>query len=545
MITVDTVNPTEKELSIAPSRTFRYYASPNASHFSPTKLMSTEEYLQAKLNSEPLCRPDEQSQPISPVNMIVTPPVKHEEPVSQIKVIYEKAVHEVPVSNESPAKEALIINEKPGHKPPIDNVMPAHKTPIIVEKAAYVQTTNVAITPVSDFANEPIRPRAKSSREIAASHRRSQSYSGNLPTLKSSAQDKPVVSTVKGDAPNAHPLRQCNVADEVTGNDAVTELPKPVVKKAVAAERPDANIPGVTRGRARRANSFSRAFPMFAKKAAEGHDAGISSAHGEHSSGSGPTPEGDVEIKKQSIIQRIFHIHNDGIEPSAPVEHGTANHPAQDNKGRVDMLRRSSSTKLSKRPEKALQRSVSETTLTQKYGKCREVVGQGAHAKVHLTQRDSRVATITDNIYAVKKFRKRRKDESEKDYIKKLTAEFCISSTLNHENVVQTLDLIQDESHAYCEVMEYMPGGDLLTYITNCNRRLRDNEIYCFVKQLISGVAYLHSVGVCHRDLKPENLLLDATGTVLKIADFGVSEVFRFAWERTPRKLKGVCGSEP
>ena len=58
-------------------------------------------------------------------------------------------------------------------------------------------------------------------------------------------------------------------------------------------------------------------------------------------------------------------------------------------------------------------------------------------------------------------FRKRRRTESEKEYVKKLTAEFCISSTLHHINVVETVDLIQDENHNWCEVMEFCPGGDL------------------------------------------------------------------------------------
>jgi hypothetical protein len=36
-------------------------------------------------------------------------------------------------------------------------------------------------------------------------------------------------------------------------------------------------------------------------------------------------------------------------------------------------------------------------------------------------------------------------ENEQKEYVKKLIAEFCISSTLDHENVVKTVDLIQDE----------------------------------------------------------------------------------------------------
>ncbi|KAI9219333.1 kinase-like domain-containing protein [Blastocladiella britannica] len=144
--------------------------------------------------------------------------------------------------------------------------------------------------------------------------------------------------------------------------------------------------------------------------------------------------------------------------------------------------------------------------------------------------------------YAVKEFRRRRKGESERDYVKKVTAEFCISSSLDHVNVVRTIDLIQDEHHHWCEVMEYCPGGDLFSAIQG--GEMSDGEIECCFKQLISGVAYLHQMGVAHRDLKPENLLLDLNGH-LKITDFGVSVVFQMQWEKHGHLATGICGSAP
>ena len=38
---------------------------------------------------------------------------------------------------------------------------------------------------------------------------------------------------------------------------------------------------------------------------------------------------------------------------------------------------------------------------------------------------------------------------------------------------------------------------------------------------MISGVEYIHKMGVVHRDLKPENLLLDNNKNI-KIIDFGL-----------------------
>jgi protein-serine/threonine kinase len=45
--------------------------------------------------------------------------------------------------------------------------------------------------------------------------------------------------------------------------------------------------------------------------------------------------------------------------------------------------------------------------------------------------------------------------------------------------------------------MEYMPGGDLYGRIQVGLTDLA--EINCYFKQLLNGVAYIHSMGVAHR----------------------------------------------
>ncbi|WFD25057.1 hypothetical protein MNAN1_000019 [Malassezia nana] len=179
-------------------------------------------------------------------------------------------------------------------------------------------------------------------------------------------------------------------------------------------------------------------------------------------------------------------------------------------------------------------------SLMKKYGTCERVaIGKGASAVVRIAHKRDK---SEDKVYAVKEFRKRRKNESEKDYVKKLTSEFCISSTLHHINVVETVDLVQDENQHWCEVMEYCPGGDLYAAIKKGS--MKHSEMDSYFKQTIQGIHYLHSMGVAHRDIKPENLLLDGKGHI-KITDFGVSDVFRMCWEKSTHYSKGLCGSEP
>lgn len=183
--------------------------------------------------------------------------------------------------------------------------------------------------------------------------------------------------------------------------------------------------------------------------------------------------------------------------------------------------------------------NTTSTTLVEKYGKCQEIVGRGAFGIVRISHKKLGAG---EKLFAVKEFR-RRPEETEKKYSKRLTAEFCISSSLRHPNVIHTLDLLKDAKGDYCEVMEFCAGGDLYTLILSSGK-LEVQEADCFFKQMMRGVEYLHEMGVAHRDLKPENLLLTTRGA-LKITDFGNGECFRMAWETDAHMVSGLCGSAP
>lgn len=180
-------------------------------------------------------------------------------------------------------------------------------------------------------------------------------------------------------------------------------------------------------------------------------------------------------------------------------------------------------------------------TLVEKYGKCQEVIGRGAFGIVRISHKKLE-GQPGEKLYAVKEFR-RRPEETEKKYSKRLTAEFCISSSLRHPNVIHTLDLLKDAKGDYCEVMEFCAGGDLYTLVLAAGK-LEVQEADCFFKQMMRGVEYMHEMGVAHRDLKPENLLLTTNGG-LKITDFGNGECFRMAWENDAHMVSGLCGSAP
>jgi protein-serine/threonine kinase len=105
--------------------------------------------------------------------------------------------------------------------------------------------------------------------------------------------------------------------------------------------------------------------------------------------------------------------------------------------------------------QSSARRHRAETGSLKEYGECYRRLGQGTTAVVMVVRqldKDGR----SQKLYAIKQFRKKQKHESEKEYMKKLTSEFCISSTFTHPNIVETIDLVLDEKKRYCTVMEYV-----------------------------------------------------------------------------------------
>ena len=159
--------------------------------------------------------------------------------------------------------------------------------------------------------------------------------------------------------------------------------------------------------------------------------------------------------------------------------------------------------------------------LQTKWGKFGKVLGSGAGGSVKLMKRSSDGLT-----FAVKQFRDRHSYETERDYNKKVTAEFCIGSTLHHGNIIETLDIVHEKGHWY-EVMEYAPYDLFAIVMTG---KMSRDEIACSFLQIVSGVTFLHSMGLAHRDLKLDNVVVNEHG-IMKLIDFGSASVFRYPFE--------------
>lgn len=168
--------------------------------------------------------------------------------------------------------------------------------------------------------------------------------------------------------------------------------------------------------------------------------------------------------------------------------------------------------------------------LSSKYGKLGKVLGAGAGGSVRLMKRKD-----DGTVFAVKEFRARHTYETEKEYNKKVTAEFCVGSTLHHGNIIETLDILQEKGRWY-EVMEYAPFDLFAIVMTG---KMSREEVSCCFLQILNGVTYLHSVGLAHRDLKLDNVVVSDKG-IMKIIDFGSAHVFKYPFETDTVPAKGM-----
>ncbi|KAL2272260.1 hypothetical protein FJTKL_07168 [Diaporthe vaccinii] len=110
----------------------------------------------------------------------------------------------------------------------------------------------------------------------------------------------------------------------------------------------------------------------------------------------------------------------------------------------------------------------------------------------------------------------------------------------DHPFITKLLGSFSDLDSLYL-VLEYVPGGELFTYLRQFHR-LDEEAARFYAAKIVLVFEYLHweQGGVVYRDLKPENLLLDEDGHI-KLADFGFAK--RLQEQNYPTKTYTLCGT--
>jgi MAP kinase interacting serine/threonine kinase len=140
-----------------------------------------------------------------------------------------------------------------------------------------------------------------------------------------------------------------------------------------------------------------------------------------------------------------------------------------------------------------------------------ESLGEGSFGHVR-TYRN----VVTNKEYAVKVIEKS-ETKSRHRVLKEIE---IFHHCQGHENILQLIEYFEEDYRFYL-VFEKMEGGTLLDCILR-RGHLTEQEASLVVRDIASGLNFLHKKGIAHRDLKPENILCVKAGqlTPVKICDF-------------------------
>ncbi|KAK9451165.1 kinase-like domain-containing protein [Limtongia smithiae] len=145
-----------------------------------------------------------------------------------------------------------------------------------------------------------------------------------------------------------------------------------------------------------------------------------------------------------------------------------------------------------------------------------KVIGKGAFGEVRLVQKKD-----TGKIYAMKTLLK--SEMYKKDQLAHVKAERDVLAGSDSPWVVSLYYSFQDAHYLYL-IMEFLPGGDLMTMLITYDTFPEDITRF-YMAECVLAIDAIHKLGFIHRDIKPDNILIDKDGHI-KLSDFGLSTGF-------------------
>ncbi|XP_030357407.1 citron Rho-interacting kinase isoform X6 [Strigops habroptila] len=142
----------------------------------------------------------------------------------------------------------------------------------------------------------------------------------------------------------------------------------------------------------------------------------------------------------------------------------------------------------------------------------KSVVGCGHFADVKVVREK-----VTGDVYAMKVMSK--ESLLAQEHMSFFEEERSILSQSTSPWIPQLQYAFQDKKNLYL-VMEYQPGGDLLSLLNRYEDQLDESMVQFYLAELVLAIHSVHQMGYVHRDIKPENVLIDRTGHI-KLVDFG------------------------
>ncbi|XP_029161877.1 serine/threonine-protein kinase 17B-like [Nylanderia fulva] len=166
-------------------------------------------------------------------------------------------------------------------------------------------------------------------------------------------------------------------------------------------------------------------------------------------------------------------------------------------------------------PER-LERLLSKQTLEELYEVEEQPFARGKYATVRRCRERS-----SGRQWAAKFLRKRRRAQ---ELRVEALHEVAVLDAAAHCSRLVSLHQVFETNTEMVLVLELAPGGEL-QMILDRDEVPEERQVARLLKQILDGIAFLHSLNVAHLDIKPQNLVL--TGEFpdcdVKLCDFGIS----------------------
>ena len=117
-----------------------------------------------------------------------------------------------------------------------------------------------------------------------------------------------------------------------------------------------------------------------------------------------------------------------------------------------------------------------------------------------------------------------------------------ILSSIKCPHIVSYLHFMNDDNFIYLildlceETLKDFVNSQTAEYLRDHGPRM--------IKEILTGLEFLHSRGIVHRDLKPSNVLVDVEGH-MKLSDFGISRILNEDETTICTDVKGTHGWMP
>ncbi|XP_071259082.1 serine/threonine-protein kinase PLK2-like [Salvelinus alpinus] len=165
-------------------------------------------------------------------------------------------------------------------------------------------------------------------------------------------------------------------------------------------------------------------------------------------------------------------------------------------------------------------------------GKCYcrgKVLGKGGFAKCY-----EMTDLSTSKVYAAKIIPHTR--VSKPHQREKIDREIELHRVLHHKHIVHFYHHFEDKDNIYI-LLEYCSRRSL-AHILKARKVLTEPEVRYYLRQIVSGLKYLHEQEILHRDLKLGNFFVSES-MELKVGDFGLAAKLESAGNRK----KTICGT--